>query len=346
MKTSESATIARLIHSWLIEYVPSIKTTSQNTARSYETTLALYAKFLEQEIKVSVEKITSKCFDKEHILAWVKWLKQVRRNSNKTCNNRLACIRAFLQYIASKECAFNYLYVEACSIPRLKEEGSKVDGISLDGIKTLLMMPDTSTKIGLRDLTLMAFMYDTAARVGEILSIKVCDIVLDCSKPFVRVVGKRSKVRTLYITPQVKKYLDAYIRVYHDGDFTSEHYLFYSRTFGNETPITPEAINKMLKKYAVMANEKCSNVPTRLHCHQLRHSKATHWLDAGMNLLQISLLLGHANLNATMIYLDITTEQESKALSTLETKQQLRQKKKWKGKEKSISAFWGVKEIK
>ena len=74
----------------------------------------------------------------------------------------------------------------------------------------------------------------------------------------------------------------------------------------------------MLKKYAVTAHEKCSDVPLDLHAHQFRHAKATHWLEDGVNIVQISFLLGHEQLDTTMRYLDITTEQEIAALSTLE----------------------------
>ncbi len=62
----------------------------------------------------------------------------------------------------------------------------------------------------------------------------------------------------------------------------------------------------------------CDEVPMDLHAHQLRHAKASHWLEDGMNIVQISFLLGHEQLQTTMVYLDITIEQELKALATLE----------------------------
>lgn len=59
-------------------------------------------------------------------------------------------------------------------------------------------------------------------------------------------------------------------------------------------------------------------MPLKLHAHQFRHAKASHWLEDGMNIVQISFLLGHEQLDTTMVYLDITTEDEAKALATLE----------------------------
>lgn len=72
------------------------------------------------------------------------------------------------------------------------------------------------------------------------------------------------------------------------------------------------------------------DVPLNLHAHQFRHAKASHWLENGMNIAQISYLLGHECIQATMAYLDITTEQEEKALETLENESQKNMAKKWK----------------
>ena len=73
-----------------------------------------------------------------------------------------------------------------------------------------------------------------------------------------------------------------------------------------------------VETHANACHEKCEDVPLDLHAHQFRLAKASHWLEDGMNIAQISFLLGHSQLETTMIYLDITTEQEAAALATLE----------------------------
>ena len=108
--------------------------------------------------------------------------------------------------------------------------------------------------------------------------------------------------------------------------------IFYSKSKGVYAPMSAENVNKMLKKYALIAHETCEDVPLNLHAHQFRHAKASHWLENGMNIAQISYLLGHESIQTTMIYLDITTEQESKALETLESENQKHITKKWKVK--------------
>ena len=114
--------------------------------------------------------------------------------------------------------------------------------------------------------------------------------------------------------------------------------IFYSKSKGVYAPMSAENVNKMLKKYALIAHETCEDVPLNLHAHQFRHAKASHWLENWMNIAQISYLLGHECIQTTMAYLDITTEQEEKALETLENESQKNMAKKWKN-----IKTWGLK---
>ena len=87
-------------------------------------------------------------------------------------------------------------------------------------------------------------------------------------------------------------------------------------------------------------------LPLNLHAHQLRHAKASHRLQDGMNIVQISFLLGHEQLQTTMVYLDITLEQELKALATIEDENDKKVSKKWKDINGGLADFCGVKSMK
>jgi len=95
-----------------------------------------------------------------------------------------------------------------------------------------------------------------------------------------------------------------------------DSYLFYSRVGGKYGKMTEPAIDKRLKMYAKKAHEICVDVPFTIHAHQFRHAKVSHWIEDGLNVLQVSFLLGHTNLETTMVYLDITTQDKAKALAT------------------------------
>jgi len=106
--------------------------------------------------------------------------------------------------------------------------------------------------------------------------------------------------------------------------------------------LTDTAIDKRLKLYAQELHADNQDVPLNCHAHQFRHGKASHWIEYGLNVLQISFLLGHAQLETTMVYLDITTEEKRKALATLESENDKKIDKKWKSTDGSLRAFCGL----
>jgi len=344
--TNESIIIARHINAFLNEYVPSQKTHSSHTLKSYQYALTLYIGFLEKEKGISPERLRGVCFSKITIEAWLQWLMEQRGCSPETCNNRLASLRAFLKYLGSREISLLHLSEDATRISRKREARKKVKGMSKEAVKVLLSTPDLSTKTGKRDLALMIIIYSTAARMDEILSLKIKQLHLDVDKPNITIVGKGNKIRTMYILPKAVAHLKKYLKEFHGDIPNPEVYVFYSRNEGSHGKMSQTAVNKQLKKHARSAHEKCVEVPFDLHAHQLRHAKATHWLEDGMNIVQISFLLGHEQLQTTMMYMDITLEQELKALATLEDENEKKISKKWKKAKGKLAEFCGIKPMK
>lgn len=344
--TNESAMIARHINVFLNEYVPSQKTHSSHTLKSYQYALTLYIGFLEVEKGISAERLSGACFSRKTIESWLQWLMEQRGCGPESCNNRLASLRVFLKYLASREISLLYLSEDATGIPRKKEVRKKIKGMSKKAVQVLLSAPDLSTKAGRRDLALMIIIYSTAARMDEILSLKIEQLHLDAEKPNVTIIGKGSKIRTMYLLPKAVAHLKKYLKEFHGDNLNQEAYVFYSRNAGAHGKISQTAVNKQLKKHAKAAHEMCDEVPLDLHAHQLRHAKASHWLEDGMNIVQISLLLGHEQLQTTMVYIDITLEQELKALATLEDESDKKVSKKWKNAKGELARLCGVKSMK
>ena len=344
--TNESVMIARHINVFLNEYVPSQKSCSRYTLKSYQYALILYIGFLKTEKRVSTETLCSECFSRAIIEEWLQWLMEWRHCSPATCNNRLASLRAFLNYLGSREIRLLHLSEEATRIPRKKEVRKKIKGISKKAVQVLLSVPDLATKAGRRDLALMIIIYSTAARLDEILSLKIEQLHLDAEKPSVTLVGKGNKIRTLYLLPKAVAHLKKYLREFHADPPNLKAYVFYSRNAGLYGKMSQSAVNKQLKKHARTAHELCDEVPQDIHAHQLRHAKASHWLEDGMNIVQISFLLGHEQLQRTMVYMDVTIEQELKALATLEDENDKKVSKKWKNIEGGLAGLCGVKPMK
>ena len=337
MKNGESLELAKYIFSFLNDYAPRQKTSSPHTLKSYSTALSMYVSFLEDVKEIRPNTLNAQCFSTLNIEEWLTWLVESRKCTPDTCNVRLSSLRVFLKYLASRDIKYLYLAEEASGIPFRKTMKKKVDGLSRNAVKALLDAPDPSTIVGKRDLTFMIILYATAARLDEMLSLTVSQLHLKETKPYVTVIGKRRKIRTIYLLPKAVEHMKSYLDFYHGSDPDPTAYVFYSRNTGIHGKLTQPAIAKMLKKHAADAHERCNEVPLDLHAHQFRHAKASHWLEDGMNIVQISFLLGHEQLQTTMKYLDITTDAEMKALATLEDEQSSSMPKRWKNN------IWTVK---
>ncbi len=341
--TKESIQIAGYISGFLGSYVLSQKTDSMNTLKSYEDALVLYLSFLEDEKKVRCDSLSADCFRHTVIEEWLVWLRESRGCSPESCNNRLASLRTFLRYLGSREAAYLHFYLEAAQIPRRKCQKKKVEGLTREAVKALMYAPDPLSRTGRRDMAFIILLYSTAARLDEILSMKNSQLHLSDDKPYAVIIGKGSKIRTLYLLPKAVAHLKRYLAEFHGEAPDPEAYVFYSRNIGSHGKMTQPAISKMLRKYAKAAHEVCMDVPLGLHAHQFRHAKASHWLEDGMNIIQISFLLGHEQLQTTMVYLDITADEKAKALATLENEKDKKVSAKWKNPDGSLVDFCGIR---
>lgn len=345
-KSTEPLELAHYINRFLFEYAPSHLTNSDNTLDSYGTALTLYIGYLEAQRGITPDRFSQDCFDQQHIEGWLEWLSVERKCGASTCNNRLSAIRAFTRYLSSRDIKYLPLNTGAMAVPYRKAVKKKVSGLSRDAVKTILAEPDTHSRTGLRDMTLMIVLYATAARINELLSLKIGDIYFNSQKPYAVITGKGGKIRTLYLLPKAVSFLELYIKKYHGGTPGKEDYLFFSPINGKGCKLSQQAVFKLLRKYAASAHEKCGDVPLDLHAHQFRHAKATHWLEDGMNIVQISFLLGHSSVETTMAYLDITTEQEMKALETIEGEKNQNVSPKWNPQKDTLSDLCGLRKLK
>ena len=341
--TEEALGIARYIHVFLNEYAPTHLTGSKHTLKSYKTALFLYISFLEGVKGIRSESLKFDCFSRISIEEWVGWLVNTRKCSDATVGNRLASMRVFLKYLGSRDVSCLYLYQGAAGIPRKKAIRKKVNVLTKEAVRILLRAPDISHKTGRRDLAFMILIYSTAARLDELLDMKVGQLHLGGNKPYANIIGKGNKVRTLYLLPKTVAHLEKYLCEFHGEIPEQDAYLFYSRNSGTHGKMSQPGIDKILKKYAAECHEECPDIPLNLHAHLFRHAKASHWLEDGMNIVQISFLLGHENLQTTMIYLEISTADVTDALATLEEEKDKTVTPKWRKPNGSLVDFCGLR---
>lgn len=185
-----------------------------------------------------------------------------------------------------------------------KHEKPIIPFLTEDELRTLLAQPDPSTQQGLRDLALISLLYDSGARVQELIDLRIMDIRL-VNPAMVTLTGKGRKARMVPLMKDTCKLLDTYMRNYHLGAKPLTSPLFFSKT---GQPLTRYGVTYILKKYASTASLKCEKISP----HVLRHTKAMHLLRAGVNMIYIRDFLGHVDISTTDIYARIDAEMKRK----------------------------------
>ena len=315
----ETRTLINHINNWLKIYLPQTCGYSSKTVESYETGVSLFIDFLESEKNVKVNEFNETCFKREIIEDWLTWLSGRRHNGKRTRDHRLAIIKSLLKYLKSKDRNLIGNYLDSSEIRSISHgRGRKVEGICKEAMKALFANIDCTTRTGKRDYALFTFMYDTGCRVGEELNIKVKDLYLDVKTPYVTINGKGDKKRPLLLSEKTVQIISLYIKMFFGNYPNPEGYLFYSTHGGIFRQMSEDAVNDRLYIISEKASRSCSKVPVHMHCHQIRHSAASHWLQDGINIAQISRYLGHESLETTRIYLGISREELEQALAKRE----------------------------
>jgi site-specific recombinase XerD len=301
---------SRYLTAFLSDYLPIQKNVSQNTIKSYRDTFKLLLQFC-QEDGLSIEKVTMQRISSEMIQRFLLWLEQERSCSISTRNLRLTAIHSFFRYAQSESPQALYHYQKVLAIPLKKRYQSVVEHLSPEGIRILLEQPDKTTAGGRRDLALMSAMYDSGARVQEIIDLAVRDFISG-SNPLLILTGKGNKTRRVPIMRNTASILERYVSENRlDIPHKSEYPLF---TNSQHNKLTKEGVAYIIGKYARIAHEISDAVPEKVKCHMLRHSKAVHLLQAGVNLIYIRDFLGHSDIKTTEIYARADSELKRKAL--------------------------------
>ena len=248
----EAELVARLIHEFLDQHLPTMVTGSAHTMRSYRDGVGLYLDYLGSE-GVTSEGLSREHFERAWIEGFVAWLKSERNSSNDTCNVRLAAVRGLVRYMASREPGMRYLEHDARKVVRQKKDKRRVDSMSENAVAALLDEPDTSTAIGRRDLTLLTLVYSTACRLDEARTLAVGSVRLDGPRPHVVVRGKGGKARAAYLLPKAASMLRAYMAEALGPDPAPDAWVFPSPTKEGEA-ISARALDKRIKKYAKAAH--------------------------------------------------------------------------------------------
>ena len=285
---------------------------SRQTMRSYRDTFMLLLQYLETACSIIPERICFEHLDKERIAGFLDWLEIHRLSSSATRNTRLAAIRSFYRYMMREDPMHLKQWKNVLTLRFKKEKQDVIKHLSIEGIKAILEEIPQDTCQGRRHLTLLSLLYNTGARVQEVINLTPLSLRLN--KPAtIELFGKGAKTRIVPLDHDMVGLLTGYIKETGLDNLVRNKAPLFCNSRG--TTLTNPGITYILKRYARQARIKNPDlVPEIVSPHMLRHSKAMHLLQAGVNLVYIRDLLGHVSVTTTEIYARADSEAKREAL--------------------------------
>jgi site-specific recombinase XerD len=292
-------------------YLPGVKNLSGNTILSYRDTFRLLLAYCRDNENIPPEKLCIESFNDKLLIKFLDWLQQKRCCSIATRNNRLAAIHSFFRYVQFQEPGLLHTCQLILQVPFKKHQTPIVRHLTPEQTKDLLAAAGFVTHRSRRDTTLLSVLYDSGARVQELCDLRSRDIRLD-HPPIIKLTGKGRKSRHVPLMANTVKLLRSYMEENHllqNGNQDTP--LFFNQ---RRSKLTRGGVSHILRKYADGLAVKYPGMPLKLTPHVLRHSKAMHMYQSGVNLVYIRDILGHVDIATTDTYARADTESKRKAL--------------------------------
>jgi len=308
--------LAKLLQIFLTDYLPMQRNVSPHTVRSYRDVMTLLLRFCRDRKGLAIERLSIEQLDAELIIEFLDFLETDRGCSIRTRNQRLAALHAFMRYL-QVEAPEHILHCQrVLAIPFKKYDRPTLRYLTAEQVRAILSQPDLRTSIGRRDLALLSVLYDTGARVQEVIDLTMRDVRLE-APPQLHLTGKGRKTRVVPLMPNTVALL---------ADHMCEHGLdqpnyLDSPVFANRhrQRFTRMGIRRIIQKYVTIARPACPHLPEQISPHTFRHSKAMHLLQAGIPLVVIRDFLGHADIATSEIYARADLDMKRRVLEQIAT---------------------------
>lgn len=307
----QTTDFAKYLTKFFSEYLIGERGASTNTIRSYSSTFTHLLTFMDEQEHVRVDALLLDHLTRNVILRFLDWLQTCKQSGNATRNQRLAALHSFFKYMQYEDVKRMARWQEILSIRVKRQERRSVNYLTVDAVKFLLEQIPTDNRTARRNLALIALMYDSGARVQEIIDLSPSSLRID--KPScITLHGKGNKKRIIPLQNEQVALLQAYMKENAlDNPANNQRPLFANNRGGR---LTNAGVTYILNMYADMARKLKPELIPRISPHTLRHSKAMHLLQAGVNLVYIRDMLGHVSIQTTEIYARADSKQKREAL--------------------------------
>lgn len=314
MRAYQPTGLGRSIVRFFQEYLPTLRGMSRHTIQSYRDAMILFLGFVAKDRGRPVEALELADVTADRVRRFLAFLEIERKNSIITRNARLAAMHTFARFLVAENPDHMAELQQILGIPfKRGARAAPIEYLEKAEIEVLLAGIDRKTPAGRRDYAMFSLMFNTGARVQEILNLRVRDARLEppCQ---VRLAGKGNKVRLCPIWPRTAQLLKDLIQKQHDArENSADQPIFLN---GHGVAMTRFGVRYLLQKYVTAGTNAAPTLAgKRIHPHSLRHTTAIHLLKAGIDLATISQWLGHASLNTTMRYARADIDLKRQALA-------------------------------
>jgi site-specific recombinase XerD len=303
-------TLATLLSTFFLRYLAVERGVSPHTTASYRDSIKLLLQFAAKRCGRSADQLAIEDLTGPLVLEFLADLETSRGNTARTRNARLAAIQTFFRFVAGREPALAALCSLVLAIPAKKALRPVLGYLSEQELGHLLAQIDRLAKHGERDYVLLSVLYDTGARIQELLDVTPRDFHLE-TPPFVRVRGKGRRERLCPLLPQSARLVRAFLSV--QGRRLDEQEPLLQN--GRESRLTRHGARYILLKHLRRA---ASSMPTLarpgISPHTMRHTKGMHLLQSGVPHVMVKDFLGHVDLKSTDVYVQADLEMKRKAL--------------------------------
>jgi site-specific recombinase XerD len=314
MKATRPTELGRAITRYFEDYLPGQRGMSAHTIRSYRDALVLLLQFMSRDTHRSVERLEITDLTAERVTRFLKFLETDRHNSIRTRNSRLGAIHVFARFLAAERPEHLATLQQVIHI-RFKRgaRDAPIEYLERQEMDAVLKSIDRTRPSGERDYLLIALMFNTGARVQEILNLRCRDVRLDTPCQ-VRLLGKGNRQRFCPLWPATAKLLRQFVAQHCHSEADPANAVIFRNARGQQ--LTRFGVRYLIRKYVAAASPKAPTLlKKRIHPHSLRHTTGVALLKAGIDFATISQLLGHAQVDTTMRYARADIDLKRQAIS-------------------------------
>jgi integrase/recombinase XerD len=296
---------------FLTHYLAAQRNLSPNTIQAYRDVFTLLLRFCRDVRGIALERLSLAQIDASLVEAFLDHLVNDRHVSISTQNHRLAALHAFFRYVQSEVPERLLQSQQILAIPLRRHARPSVGYLCKEYLAQVLAQPDLRTRAGRRDAVLLSVLYDTGARVQELIDLAASDVRLDPPAQ-VRLMGKGRKMRAVPLMDATVQLLCDHRRDNNlDRPEHADKPLFQNRQGAR---LSRSGVRYLLQKYVQPVRRDHPGFTQPVSPHSLRHTKGMHLLQSGVPLEIIRDFLGHVDVKTTEIYARANLEMKRKAL--------------------------------